>query len=60
MNIIQWFARLLPGSETIPQTHEPPIPENLSLVPAEPPSKPESSAFADDASPPGHKIRWHC
>jgi hypothetical protein len=61
MKIILPLIRRLFGDRNWPETKRPAgtAPETAGKPPDPIARQPERSSFADDDSPPGHKIRWH-
>jgi hypothetical protein len=61
MKIIRQFIHRLFRGRRHPQSPYPEraAPKTAGVTPDRTARQPERSAFADDDSPPGHKIRWH-
>jgi len=61
MKIILQFIHWLFGGRSRPETKSPDgaAPETPGELPDRSARQPERSAFSDDDSPPGYKIRWH-
>jgi hypothetical protein len=59
MKKIPWLVRWLAGGRTRIKNSEPPVLKKVKPSSVENKSGPAPVPFADDTSPPGHKIRWH-
>lgn len=59
MNIIQWLVQTMFGGPAKPAIPEPPASENAGQTEITARPEPAPVPFADDDSPPGHRIRWH-